>query len=130
MKILLLITFLVLSSCTFANCQNINSQPETIECNQAKNSLLEQKLKKLISEHEIFFAEKNETLLLESFKQANLAWESYRKLHCESISYIYTSGSLYTYSYTLCDNDLIKQRINQMTTSYQDTVSILKEGSP
>jgi len=133
MKPLLISLLLLHSACTFSEAKDCNDSKTQLEMNTCASTVLTTKKKELdfiISQHRSLLKKSNEASMLNLFDQSNLSWLKYKNDHCESVSSLYQGGSIYNFSLLSCKKILTEQRIQELKTSYSDTIEILEKGSP
>ncbi len=133
MKPLLISLLLLNSACTFSEAKDCNDSSTQLEMNTCASTVLTAKQKELnsvISQHRVLLEKNNEASMLNLFDQSNLSWLKYAEDHCESVSSLYQGGSIYNFSLLSCKTTLTKQRIQELKTSYSDTIETLEKGSP
>ncbi|MFK5892525.1 MAG: DUF1311 domain-containing protein [Pseudomonadota bacterium] len=124
-----IITFLAFSffiqSCVASEiCDNPETQYQMNICSGNKLSDLENKLKtKVSSTSKQLKKIKGDKLFIES----NNAWFKFRDLHCESLAHIYESGSIHSLIESECKTILTKERINNISRDYKDTLDTISE---
>ncbi len=126
MKYLIIITSLIsLNACANSEgCQNLITQSEMTACVNKKLTTLEGELKeKFIYITKLSPDDKD-------LISAQILWEKYRDKHCASVTNIYSGGSIYNYSFTLCKIRLTSARIKTLGIDYRDTINIITKGSP
>lgn len=120
----LLLQLIALQACASATtCGDSGSQLQMTSCAQRDLARLEGELQK---KHEAL----SEALEDSSLDRAISAWKDYRDVHCTSTSSIHSGGSLYEYVFTECKAELTRRRISSLGEDYQDTLDIIKQGSP
>ncbi|VAW98673.1 hypothetical protein MNBD_GAMMA23-2382 [hydrothermal vent metagenome] len=126
MKYLIVITSLIsLNACANSeDCQSLTTQSEMTICENKKLNKLEKELKeKFIYISKLSPDDKN-------LASAQILWEKYREKHCASVTNIYSGGSIYNYSFTLCNIRKTSARIKTLEIDYRDTINIITKGSP
>ena len=108
------------------NCNNPKTQYEMNICSGNKLNNLESKLKIKINHiNKQLKKIKGE----EIFVKSNNAWFKYRDLHCESLAKIYESGSIHSLMESECKIILTKEKINNISRDYKDTLDMISKDS-
>ncbi len=120
-----ILPFISLNACaTTTNCHEKTTQSEMTHCSIQKLNLLENKLSKSIA---------NISKTLENDKKFSLAndtWSTYLNAHCQSVSNIYSGGSIHRFVLSECKAKEIQKRINSLENDYIDTINIITKGAP
>ncbi len=109
---------------TTKNCDKALTQIEMNNCAIEKLNTLENNLNKRISKIDKILDKDKK------FTVANTKWLSFREAHCESVSSIYTGGSLYNYALIECKAKETQLRLKALENDYKETINIITKGSP